>query len=53
MHVDQQKWLSGVCQSTPYRKILKVVKKSVPKISTYGAASYLKLVHGVMTVMPD
>ena len=32
--------------------ILKVVKKSVPEISTYGAASHLKLVHGVMPNQP-
>ena len=49
MHVDQQKW--GVSEYS-IQDILKVVKKSVPKISTYGAVSHLKLVHGVMPNQP-
>ena len=32
--------------------ILKVVKKGTPEISTCGAASHLKLVHGVMPNQP-
>ena len=47
-----------MCQSTQYalhfahETYLKWSKKSVPEISTYGAASHLKLVHGVMPNQP-
>ena len=43
--------LRGVSEYS-IQDILKVVKKSVPEISTYGAASHLKLVHGVMPNQP-
>ena len=43
--------LRGVSEYS-IQDILKVVKKSVPEISRYGAASHLKLVHGVMPNQP-
>ena len=43
--------LQGVSEYS-IQDILKVVIKGTPEISTYGAASHLKLLHGVMPNQP-